>query len=333
MTLRDIADRLGLHPSTVSRALDPSKSALVNGETRKRVQALAEAAGYTPDAVAAGLRRRRTNTLGIVVADLANPYIAPVVRGMENNLESRGKMALIAETQDDHDRFRRVVDNMLARQVDAILTTAARHGDESLLRRAATKVPVVLAVRNLPGSGLPVVSHDDEHGGRLAAEHLYRQAGPRLAQLRGPADISSFRDRATGFAARVAELGGDLVEIESTGRRPVVSEGRRLMRELLTTVSTLPDGVFAHNDPMALGAMDAMREQGIRAPDDLKIMGYNNAPQTERIDPPLSTVILPGYEVGRLAADIAAMLIDETQRESPVVSLPPRVVGRRSTGV
>lgn len=331
MTLREIANHLGLHPSTVSRALDPDKASLVNGETRERVKALADEFGYRPDAVAAGLRRRRTNTLGIVVADLANPYIAPVLRGMENNLEGRDKMGLIAETQDNHDRFRRVIDNLLRRQVDAILTTAARTGDEGLLRKASNELPVVLAVRNLPGSGLPAVTHDDERGGRLAADHLHQVAGRTLAQLRGPVDVSSFRERARGFSDRVGELGGELVEVAAAAEHPTATEGRRLMREWLKTVSRLPDGIFAHNDLMALGALDVLQQQGVRVPDDVKIMGYNNLPQTERVEPPMSTLTLPGYEVGRLAADVAVMLIEEPHRDPPAFSLPPRLVARRST--
>lgn len=331
ITLRDIAERLNVHPSTVSRALDPEKASLVNGETRRRVQQLADELQYRPDAMAAGLRRQRSNTLGVVVADLANPYIAPVVRGIENCLETRSKMGLIAETQDSHERFGRVVDNMLRRQVEAIVTTAARTGDEAMLEQASQRVPVVLAVRHLPGSGLPTVTHDDTRGGRLAAQHLFEVAGPRLAELRGPVDISSFRERAQGFAEQVGALGAHLVEIDGVARRPVLSEGRRLMRELLHTAPDLPDGIFAHNDLMALGALEVLREERIRAPDDVRIMGYNNSPLTSHVDPPLSTLTLPGYEVGRLAADVAVNLIDEPGGRPPVLSLPPRLVVRRST--
>lgn len=106
VTLKDVADKAGVHPSTVSRALDPEKGYLVRDETVARVRVVAEELGYQGDAVASGLRRGRTNTLGVVVADLGNPFIAPVVRGIENQLDGRGLMALIAETRDDHVRMR-----------------------------------------------------------------------------------------------------------------------------------------------------------------------------------------------------------------------------------
>ena len=135
VTLKDIAERSGVHVSTVSRALDPQKSSLVSEETRTHVRAVAEELGYRLDTVASGLRRGRTYTLGVVLPDLGNPFFAPVVRGIENNLEGQGLMALIAETQDDHNRMSRVLDNLLARRVDAIIMTAAREDDERLLRK------------------------------------------------------------------------------------------------------------------------------------------------------------------------------------------------------
>lgn len=250
---------------------------------------------------------------------------------MENTLEARDRMALITETQDNHDRFRRVIDKLLQRQVDAILTTAARTDDEGLLRRASQHVPVVLAVRDLPGSGLPAVSHDDRHGGRLAAEHLFDVAGRRLAQLEGPADISSFRRRAHGFAERAEQLGAELVDVGEVGRHPILEEGRRLMRALLQSASALPHGVFAHNDLMALGALEILRAEGIRVPEDVKLIGYNNSPLTEHVDPPLTTVVLPGATVGRRAAQVAVRLIDGPDGERTADRLLPQLIARRST--
>jgi LacI family transcriptional regulator len=331
VTLRDIAREAGVHPSTVSRALDPAKASLVNDETRAQVQAAAQALGYQPDVVARSLRRGRTMTLGVVVADLGNPYIAPVLRGIENNLESRGLMAMIAETQDDRSRFNRVLDHLVSRRVDAIITTAARTGDEHTLRKVARSVPVVLAVRNLPGTRLPSVTHDDDRGGRLAAEHLAELGHRRVGQLEGPRDISSFVERAAGFAAAAERLGVEIVESPEWAAHPTRPEGRRLMEALLASGAVLPPALFAHNDLMAMGALQALGEAGLRCPDHVLIIGYNDTPATEFVDPPLSTIRLPGYELGRLAADMAVMLIEEPTREPAQLTLPPTLVAREST--
>lgn len=331
VTLRDIAAKADVHVSTVSRALDPEKASLVGGETRARIRAAAEELGYQGDTIASGLRRGRTNTLGVVVADLANPFIAPVVRGIENSLEGRRLMALVAETQDDNGRMSRVLDNLLSRRVDAIITTAARTGDEQLLRRTAKQVPLVLAVRNLPDSGLPAVTHDDEHGGRLAAEHLLDRGHRRIGQLPGPRDISSFRERAAGFRARLGISGIEPLEPRDTAAHPVLAEGHRLMEQLLAMHAEPPTAVFVHNDLMAIGALEALADQALRCPRDIAVIGYNDTQMTKFTAPPLTTIRLPGYELGRMAADTATRLIENPFQDTPRVSLAPVLVPRRST--
>lgn len=331
VTLKDVADKAGVHPSTVSRALDPAKGYLVRVDTVARVRAVAEELGYRGDEVASGLRRGRTNTLGVVVADLGNPFIAPVVRGIENQLEGRGLMPLIAETRDDHVRMSRVMDNLAARRVDAAIVTAARSGDARILRRAQQQMPVVLASRYLPGSRLPSIVHDDERGGRLAADHLLQLGHRRIAQLCGPSDVSSFRERATGFRSRLAEDGVVAIETDHSAYRPVLTEGRRLMEHFLDQHDELPTAIFVHNDLMVFGALEALGVRGLSCPTDLAIVGYNDTPMTAFTDPPITTVRLPGYELGRMAADTAVMLMEGGQQTGNSLVLQPVLVPRRST--
>jgi LacI family transcriptional regulator len=331
VTLKDVARRAGVHPSTVSRALDPDKGSLVRDETRARVRAAAAELGYQGDAVASGLRRGRTNTFGVVVADLGNPFIAPLLRGIENQLEGRGLMALIAETQDDPSRMSRVLDNLAARRVDAVIVTGARSGDERLLRKAQQQVPIVLAIRDLPGSGLPAITHDDERGGRLAAEHLLELGHTRIAQLPGPHDVSNFQGRGAGFRDRLADKGIEVIEPSDTGRRPILAEGHRLMDLLLAEHEELPTAIFAHNDLMAFGALEALAARGISCPRDIAVVGYTDTPMTAFTDPPITTIRLPGYELGRMAADTATMLIRDGEQPETKLSLPPVLVARAST--
>lgn len=331
VTLADVAAKAGVHTSTVSRALDQEKASMVSDETRERVLAAVGELGYQGDAVARGLRKGRTNTLGVVVPDLGNPFFAPMIRGIENNLEGHGLMALIAETQDDRGRLSRVLDHLRGRRVDAIITAAARLGDERVLRKAATEVPVVLAVRSLPDSGLPAITHDDERGGKLAAEHLLGLGHRRIGQILGPDDISSFRGRAAGFRDGLQGTGVELVEISETARRPVLAEGRRLMQVFLDQHDVLPTAFFVHNDLMALGAVHGLAAHGLTCPDDVAVIGYNDTPMTEYTRPPITTVRLPGYELGRMAADTAVTLIEDRNRPGPHLSLPPVLVARDST--
>jgi LacI family transcriptional regulator len=302
----------------------------VHPGTRELVQTVADSLGYRPNALASGLRRGRTNTFGVVVVDLGNPFVAPVIRGIENNLESRGFMALIAETQDEPSRLGRALDHLRSRRVDAIITTAARAGDEAVLRRIGRAIPTVLAVRRLSGSGLAAVTHDDTLGGRLAAEHLLSVGCRRLAQLAGPAAVSSFVDRGAGFGEEAARRGALLLPADDHAARPDIPEGQRLMERLLANGAP-PDGVFAHNDQMAIGALEALHRRGLRCPEDVRLIGYNDSPLTAYTAPPLSTIRLPGYELGRIAGEVAVSLVEDPTRHVPLLSLPPVLVARASS--
>jgi LacI family transcriptional regulator len=331
-TLRDVASRVGVHPSTVSRALDPRTANLVSEATRARVRQAADDLGFQVDAVASGLRRGHTSTLGVIVPDLGNPYVAPTVRGIENTLESRGYLTFITESQDDQDRASRIFNHLISRRVDAIITLASRTGDAEILLRAARKVPVVIALRDVPSSGLPGVVGDDEQGGRIAADHLLANGHMVVAQLRGPSDVHAFSQRALGFATRVNESGGTLVPFDDCATAPTVAEGQSVMALLLANPGPRPTAVFAHNDLMALGAIEAMNLAGLSCPRDISVIGYNDAPLTAFTNPPLTTIAVPGFEVGRFAAEMALSFIEDRTRPPHKISLPPYLVARASVG-
>ena len=191
VTLRDVAAAARVHVATASRALDAETAHPVSPKTRARVQQVAEELGYRHHMMARGLRRGFSSTVGVVVADLGNPYTPPVLRGLEHSLERVDHMALVAESRDDSQALDRAVGHLLARQVDGLVVLAVRAGDLGRVLGWMARVPVVLAVRSLPGSGVPAVTHDDLGGGRLAAGHL-AELGHRLAvQLPGPLDVQA----------------------------------------------------------------------------------------------------------------------------------------------
>lgn len=331
VTLKDVAQAAGVHPSTVSRALDPSKARLVNVRTRERVVAAAKDLGYQPDVLASSLRRGRTGTIGLVVADLANPYIAPVVRGIENALEGRGLIPMIAETQDDQARANRVFNHLMRRRVDAIITTATRDDDRAILDTVARNVPTVLAVRPLRGGLLATVSNDDRLGASLAAQHLIDLGHRRVAQLVGPLDVGNFAIRREAFTSAVQRSGAHELVIPETASTPTLAEGRRLAHALLERHPRLPTAVFAHNDLMALGALTVFNVHGVSCPDDISLVGYNDTPMTAFTHPTLTTISLPGYQLGRLAAEMAVTMIESPQTRPAQVTLPPTLVVRESS--
>lgn len=239
-------------------------------------------------------------------------------------------MPLVADTEDDHAVLARILRHLAERRVDAIIMTAARLQDEALLLAIADGgVPVVTAIRTLPASGLPTVFHDDRAGGRLAAEHLLELGHTRLGQARGPEDVEPFLARGDAFAAAVSSAGATLVADRLPASRPTVEEGQRIAIDLLST-DRPPTALFAQNDTMAIGALLAVRELGLRCPEDVSVVGYNDGPFAAHTDPPLSTIRLAPYEIGRQAGRLALMAI-EHRGDTVEAHVAPELIVRRST--
>jgi len=332
VTLRDVARVAGVHYSTASRALSGDPTLRVSALTAERVRRVAEQLGYRPHMGARGLRKGRTGIIGVVVADLGNSFIAPVIRGIENALDPLGLMAVIAETQDEPSRFEHVLEHLASRRVDGLITTSARLGDtEMLMGFAKREAPVVLAVRNLPDSGLPCVHAGDRRGGELAAGYLAELGHGTIAQLRGPQDMEPFIERGDGFAATAQALGVELVEVDESAHTPKYEEGQRLMVHLLAGRTPKPTAVFAHNDPMAVGAVDVIVHSGLRCPEDVSVIGFNDDDFSDHVAPPLTTIRIHAYEIGRRAGELAIRLLDDDGPSAPDVVVPPLLIPRGST--
>lgn len=329
VTLQDVADEAGVHPSTVSRALDPERNGRVKPSTRDLVVDVAERLGYRPDMVARGLQSGRTGTVGVVVADLGNTFVTPLLHGIAAAIETSHMLSVVAESQDDHDRLAGILDHLLSRRVDGVIVLAARTGDQQLLEEFNRSVPVVLASRPLEHTPLCQVIHDNEQGGRLVAEHLRALGHRRVAQLEGPADVLNFPRRALGFRSVVTAHGMHEIEVPGRADRPSLEEGRRLMALLLETSPEVPTAVFAHNDLMALGALAVLRERGVRVPDDISLVGYNDMPLVAHVAPPMSTVRYNSAEVGRRAGErLLGAMRDEPCED---IVLDPVLVSRGSS--
>ena len=333
VTLKDVAQAAGVHPATVSRALDPAKTWLVTPSTRARVESAARDLGYRPDIVARSLRSGSTKTVGIVVADLCNPFAGEIIHGVAGFLYPRNYVPLIIETSYDPARLRVALDALRSRRVDAVVITVARGDDaETILDVARSGLHVVLAVRHLPGSGLPAVVHDDSGGGRLVAEHLLALGHRVLGELPGDQEAQPFLERGRGFRAAVAAGGGVVRALDGVAAQPTAEEGHRLTERYLAADGGLPTAFFAHNDAMAIGAIDALRKAGLRCPEDVSVVGYNDAPLSDHVRPPLTTVRYPSDEVGRFAAAMTLSHIADPERPGEHVSFPAELVVRGSTG-
>jgi LacI family transcriptional regulator len=333
VTLKDVARAAGIHYSTASRALDPSKQRLVNAATAAHVQAVAARLGYRQHMVARSLRRGRTNTVGVVVPDLANSSWAPVLHGVTSALERHGYLALVGETQDDHRRYQRLLDKLAGWRVDAVISAATSLADAQYLSQfSKSGVPVILVGRTLPTEDFICIGEDSVQGAAMATKHLIELGHRLLGQLQGPADIPVFQDRSKGFRAEAARHAVEVLDIEDAASSPDYDEGHRLMGLMLDRFGAAPTGVFAHNDLMAIGAIDALVGRGVRCPEDVSVIGYNDSPLVNHLSPALSTIRLPAIELGLLAGESVIKLIERTHPPPVSALLAPALVARGSTG-
>jgi len=333
VTLRDVAELAGVHVSTASRALDSTGPSRIGSDTAEKVRSAAAELGYSRDLLASGLKRGKTKSVGVVIANHDNPYNVGVIRGVTRVLEADDFVPLVAETGESKERFERLLRHLVGRRVDAVITAAVHlDGGEMLGRLLGDEVPVVLAGRGLPGGEYSSVVHDDVTGGLLAGEHLLALGHRRVAQIAGPDDIEPFVHRAEGFSAAVAAGGGEEIAGSGPGSvTPTFEEGRRMMSGLLD-VPVRPTGVFVPSDVMAVGALDAIAAARLRCPEDISVVGYNDVRMARFVAPPLTTIEMPAEELGAEAARMALAAIEDAAAPRRLVVLPARLIVRRSTG-
>ena len=331
VTLRDVARVAGVHPATVSRALNEETRPLVNEETARRVLKAAEKLGYQPNPIARGLKTNRSYTIGVLVPDLTNPLFPPILRGIEDGLETAGYTPLIANTDNDPERELLDSQTMRARQVDGIIAATARR--DHRLHDALLEAGIDLVLVNRRQEELPVSSAtaDDRMGMRLSVEHLLSLGHSRIAHLAGPLDYSTGLDRHESFCDTMHAAGLEpdpaLVLVAEAFTE---SEGARLCGQLLAGGRDF-SAVAAANDLLALGCYDVFAERGVRCPEEVSVVGFNDMPFAARFSPPLTTIHIPHYEIGQGAAELMLERLQDADLAPREIRLEPSLIVRDST--
>jgi LacI family transcriptional regulator len=331
VTIQDVARAAKVHASTVSRALGTHTRQLVTPAVAERVRAVAGRLGYVPDPVAAGLRTRRTATVGVLIPDLANPVFPPILRGIESALGEAGYTAIIANTDNDPDRACQALERLAARRVDGMILATVAQGDPLVARCRKLGLPVVLVNRGGDAGAASSVTNDDTHGIALAVEHLAGLGHRRIAHVAGPCRLSTGAARRASFVAAMRVHGleaGDALIAEAPTYS--IEAGAPAAAALLDRHPGLT-AIVAANDLLALGCYDALARRGRACPRDVSVTGFNDMPFADRFAPPLTTVRIAhramGVEVARvLLAEIAS---PRARRQS--VRLEPELVVRGST--
>ncbi|MBT1001559.1 LacI family transcriptional regulator [Paenarthrobacter sp. DKR-5] len=332
VTLKDLAARLGIHPSTVSRVLH-SDSAQARGaasaETALRVRELARELGYSPDPQATSLRTRRTRMFGVIVPRLSDLVLAIMYEGIEEAAAEAGYSTFVMNSRDDPEEERRKTEIMLARRVDGLIIGDA-HLDGNLLHDLTNRgVPFVLMNRRI--EGYPSATCDDALGGRLAASHLWEKGHRRVAVIAGEPYASTAVDRTAGFVDRWRELGGAISEDAIVWSRFDTVGGRDATEKILHACAPPPTALFAVNDFAAIGAIGTLRSHGLQVGRDMALVGYNDTSLASQLPIPLSSVHSPMNEIGRTAVQLLRRVLKGEHVQA--VQLRPTLCVRESSAL
>jgi LacI family transcriptional regulator len=331
-TIQDVANLAGVHPATVSRALDPRLEGRIAAPTAERVRSAARRLGYVPDPAARTLRSRRSAAIGVIVPDLANPVFPPIVAGVEDALAEAGYVTLIANTGNDPGRERDRITALQARRCDGYVLASATLDGTATAPLTSAAAPVVLVNRETGNASLPSVSSDDRAGVQAAMRHLVGLGHRVIAHITGPPNLSVVRTRAEAFRLSAEQLGLDRGRLPLLHCPALTAADARDAALAVLTGDPAVTAILAGNDLMAMGCYAAATHLGRSCPDSISIIGYNDMPSVEWWRPALTTVRIPQYDIGREAARLLLERIgnsaDQTAKQ---ILLPVSLIVRAST--
>lgn len=327
VNIKEVAERAGVSPSTVSRAL--SGRVAVSPETKEKVMRAVRELNYQPNALAKGLKEGRSRTIGLIIPNVRNLVFPAAIKGITDVAKKYGYTVILCNTDEDIETEKAYVDNLRKRLVDGLIFSTATAASTHILELKEQGFPVVLMIRHLEDK-VDAVIVDNFRGGYEATKFLIERGYRRIAFVNGTLELDLYRQRFAGYQAALAEAGIAYNE-------DLVVHGTRDWEDGYRAILTIlergqrPDAVFAASDPKALGVIKALKAKGLRVPDDVAVMGYDNLDMSELMDPPLTTMAQPFYEVGQRAAERLIKLINSKRKNKPLVErLPAQLLVRSS---
>ncbi len=329
-TIKDVALLAKVHAATASRALNPNTRDMVSARTANRVIEAARTLGYAPNSAARSLRTRTSSVAGVIIPDLRNPMFPPIVRGIEDGLREAGYMALLGNTDGDSERERELLAAMRGRQTDGFILATSRREDPLPAEYGGRPVPTVLINRR-SDADLPSVTPDNVMGVHATVALLAGLGHERIAHLAGPQELSTGWERYRAFLDAMAAHNLTVAPSRVAFSAGFTEEAGYRAAVALLDADTTSTAIVAGNDLIALGAYLALHQRGLRCPEDVSVVGFNDMPFLDRQRPALTSVRIPQYEIGTEAARLLLERIDNPTAPAKRVVLPVDVIQRDST--
>ena len=332
VTMKDIAEDLGLSVVTISKVLRNHPD--IAEDTRERVLQRMKELDYRPNTLARSLVTGRSYLVGLVVPDLLHPFFAELAKALSAAIGRRGYSTIISSSEEDPELEAREIDGLMSRRLDALIVASCGSDLQPFLGLDRHVVPYVLIDRELPGLSANFVGVNDEAAGQIATQHLIEQGCKTIAHIRGRENSTGIR-RFEGYRRALQRNGIPFTESLVIARSRVDINSERMGAEamrLLMKRRPAPDGVFAYNDPLAIGAMEAILEAGLRIPEDIAVIGCGNLHYDRLLRVPLSSIDQNSQGIGERTAGILLGILESKVRPQPMsIILEPSLTIRASS--
>ena len=326
--ISEVAKAAGVSTATVSRALSSPET--VKPATRERVLQAVEELDYRPNALARQLRTQETKTVVVIVPNLGNTLFTEAIRGIEAEAEKQGFQVLAADARNNKDVERFYLTALRERQIDGIISMSASMA-QKILKEVAEEYPLVMAFQSFADKRIPSVSIDNFAAGRDMTTHLIRLGRRRIAHITGAAPLNVYKERIEGYLSALSEH-GLATEPDWIRRGEATLQGGYEQMEALLDQGTCPDAVFCAGDTMAMGAVKVLKKRGLRVPEDVALVGFDDIEQAAFWDPALTTIRQPKHQIGETAFRKLYALIRKERLTNARDILPYELVIRESCG-
>jgi LacI family transcriptional regulator len=331
-TIHDIAKKLNISASTVSRALNDNP--LISEATRNKIKKAAEEMGYRPNVMAANFRTKRTNTIGVIVPLINRHFFSSVISGIEDIAYQQGFAVTISQSNDNFEKEDKIAQTLFANRVDGLILSIAMETKtyDHLKLFSERNIPLVFFDRVVDEIDAYKIVVDDFGAAYKATQHLIDQGRKRIAHIGGPLNLKTYNTRQNGYCKALTDAGlmvDNSIIINNNLSR---EDGTNAIKKLLTN-STKPDAIFCGNDTTALSIIIYLQKKGIKVPEDIAIVGFSNEPFSEVVTPSISTIKQPGFEMGQKAAEliIGQILNKEANNGFETITMPTELVVRKSS--
>jgi LacI family transcriptional regulator len=328
-TLKEVAKLAGVSTATVSNALNGTK--YVSEEVKDKIYTAIKELNYQPNIVAKSLRVQESRIIGLLISDIANPFFSIVVRGIEEELAKSDYSILLCNTDSSVEKEQKYLNVLIGKRVDGLIVSAAGNTGDYFRSLDKTGVPIVFLNRCPEFTISDVIMTNNIQGAYSATEHLIRHGYEKIAIITGPTSISTGKDRLIGYKRALEDYGviemGQLVKEGSF----TIESGYEKMKELMEQ-DMKPDAVFISNNSMTLGAYKYLKESGLRIPDQVAVLGFDDSDWAEIVDPPITTVKQPAYELGVHAAALMLARMKKKRVKREIMYMDTTLIIRRSCG-